>query len=118
VDLRLAEMKAHASILEQRMIEALKNPRGATADELAVAWKIKADLRSLPESERSAFIARAIDDDDRPTVAAILLAPPLLSGIGTETSNTVRDRAVRRRASAVHEQVRALRRPSNMSRQR
>jgi len=31
VNLRLAEMKAHASILEEKMAEALRDPRGATA---------------------------------------------------------------------------------------
>jgi hypothetical protein len=108
VGLRLAEMKAHLSILEERMTEALRDPRDATADEFAVAEEVMAHLRSLPESDRSAFIAKAVDEDDRRTVAAVLSAPPLLSGIGSETSRTVRDQAARRWASVEHEQAGAI----------
>ena len=108
VDLRMAEMKAHASILEEKMAEALKDPRGATAEGLAVAHEVRAHLRPLPKSERSTFIAKAIDADDRRTVAAVLSAPPFLSGIGSETSTTVRDQAARRWASVEHEQARAI----------
>ncbi len=109
VDLRLAEMKAHASILEEKMAKELRERPSATADGLSVAQRGRAHPRALHEAERStAFIPKANDEDDLRRVAAVPSAPPPPSGIGSETSRTVHHQAARQRNSVEQRQARAV----------
>jgi hypothetical protein len=109
VNLRMGEMKALASILAGEMAGGLNDPPGAATDGIgiAIAQTVRTRLRSLSESECPAFIARAIDADDR-TVAAAPAAPPLLSGMGSGTLRKVSDQAARRWASVKHQQAPAI----------
>lgn len=108
VDLRMAEMKAHASILEGNVADALKDPRGTAADGIALAQEVRGHLRSLPDAERFTFIRKAIESDDRRSVAAVLAAPPFLSGLSPETLVMVRDLAARRWAPVDYAQGKAV----------
>ncbi|MDP2374270.1 hypothetical protein [Reyranella sp.] len=108
VDLRMAEMKAHASILEGNVADALKDPRGTAADGIAIAQEVRGHLRSLPDAERFAFIRKAIESDDRRSVAAVLAAPSFLSGLAPASQAMVRDLAARRWAPVDHAQAQAV----------
>lgn len=108
VDLRIAEMKAHASILQERLADAMaEHPVAAAADPLACVQEVRARLRPLPQSERLAIIARAIAVRGPRTVATVRSALPLQSGISSKALRTVCDQT-RRCASAEHEQAYAI----------
>lgn len=108
MDLRMAEMKAHASILEGNVADALKDPRATAADGVALAQEVRAHLRSLPDAERFTFIRKTIESDDRRSVAAVIAAPPFLSGLAPASHAMVRDLAARRWAPVDHAQAQAV----------
>lgn len=110
VDRRVASMRGARDALAARLSEALADPAAATPQGIAIAQEVRAHFRALGADERHAFLSAAVEAGDRRTVAALLSAPPYLSGMTPEVAASLRSRAADRWAPVESAQARALER--------
>ena len=106
---RVKELQSYADSLEKAVAEAVDDPTRRTSEGLALAGEIRTHLKGLAKGERVTFVKRAIDEGDRRTVAAVLHAPPYLSGLTDRQLGTLRDFAANAFAPTEHAQARATR---------
>ncbi len=106
-DVRCKQLQRHRETLATRVAAAVDNPSRRSAEGLSVASEIRAHLKSMAESKRPMFLARATDAGDRTTVAAVLHAPPYLSGLTERQQTELRQRAARTFAPVDTEQLAA-----------
>lgn len=94
IDRRMRELRGYRDTLATRVSAALDNPARKTAEGLALASEVRAHMKGMKRPEdRSAHAMRAIEAEDKTTVAAILHAPAYLSGLTDEAHALVRARA-------------------------
>jgi hypothetical protein len=80
--------------LEQQIANRLRNPRANETSVAHVADSIRNHVKNLgSESAASAFVHNAIVAGDHETVAAVLSAPPFVSGLNREMHAHLRDMA-------------------------
>jgi hypothetical protein len=105
VDARLKELAGFRDGLAKRVAEALDHPARRTVEGLSLAAEVRAHAKGLPDAKRWAFVAEAIEAGDLPTVAAILAAPPFLSGLSARQGANAREAAARRLAPIPYGQL-------------
>ncbi|MCC6920495.1 MAG: hypothetical protein IT548_14960 [Alphaproteobacteria bacterium] len=108
IDRRVEELKRHFDTLTKAVETALDDPKRKTPEGLALASEVRAHLKSLPEAKRLKFAAEAVDAGDRETVAALLQAPPFLSGFDAQAMSILRARAANKFAGVESAQLEAV----------
>jgi hypothetical protein len=94
IDRRMRELRGYRDTLAARVTSALDNPARKTAEGLALASEVRAHMKGMKRAaERLGHASRAVDAEDKTTVAAILHAPAYLSGLTDEGLAVVRARA-------------------------
>ena len=93
IDRKVKELTGTQSVLANRVAEALDDPIRKTPVGIALASEVRGYVKSLPLEERTAFIANAITEGDKATVAAILHAQPFLSGLSPLAHSNMRKQA-------------------------
>jgi hypothetical protein len=107
VDRRLKELAGFREGLAKRVTDALDNPARRTAEGLALASEVRAHIKGLSDSKRWEFVASAIGTRDKATVAAILAAPPFLSGLTARQQASMRELAAQEFTPVDHAQLAA-----------
>lgn len=90
IDRRMRELRGYRDQLAARVASALDHPARKTAEGLALASEVRAHMKGMTKGERLAHAQRAVAREDKTTVAAILHAPPYLSGLTDEMVEIVR----------------------------
>jgi hypothetical protein len=93
VDRRVRELSGIQETLSKRVSNAIDEPTRMTPEGLALAQEVRSHVRSLSGKARNAFVARAIEANDKATVAAVLHAQPFLSGLDNTALGMLRERA-------------------------
>ena len=93
VDRRVRELSGIQETLSKRVSVAIDEPTRSTPEGLALAQEVRSHVKSLSDKARNAFVAAAIEANDKATVAAMLYAQPFLSGLDKITQGTLRERA-------------------------
>lgn len=94
IDRRMAELRGYRETLAKRVAAALDHPARKTAEGLALASEVRAHMKGMKRAEeRLSHAMRAVEAEDKTTVAAILHAPAYLSGLTDEAHALVRARA-------------------------
>jgi hypothetical protein len=93
VDRRVRELSGIQEILSKRVSNAIDEPARMTPEGLALAQEVRSHVRSLSRKARNAFVAQAIEANDKATVAAVLHAQPFLSGLDNAAQGMLRERA-------------------------
>ncbi|KWV95943.1 hypothetical protein [Erythrobacter sp. AP23] len=94
IDRRVRELRGYRDKLASRVESALDHPHRRTPEGLSLAAEVRAHIKGMTKpEERLSFIHKAVARDDRTTVAAVIHAPPFLSGLDDETHGTIRQRA-------------------------
>jgi hypothetical protein len=108
IDRRVTELKGYRDTLAGRVASALDAPARRTPEGLALASEVRAHVKAMKQpAARSKFAMDAVEAGDLPTVAAILHAPPFLSGIDPAMHATIRARAAARFAPVDSAQLEA-----------
>jgi len=93
VDRRVRELSGIQETLSKLVSVAIDEPTRSTPEGLALAQEVRSHVKSLSDKARNAFVAAAIEANDKATVAAMLYAQPFLSGLDKITQGTLRERA-------------------------
>lgn len=93
VDARLASVTGDRDSLAKRLDATLTEP-SRSAHGIAQASEIRTHLRSLTKAKVMETVHAAASLGDRMTVAAVLTAPPYLSGLDAEAHGTLRKAAM------------------------
>jgi len=97
VDRRMTELKGYRDALAQRVATALDLPARKTPEGLALASEVRAHIKAMKQpAARGKFVLDAVEAGDLPTVAAVLHAPPFLSGLDAGTHALACSRAAAR----------------------
>ena len=90
----MKELNGYRDTLARRVAAALDHPARKTPEGLALAAEVRAHIKAMKKpDERMKFVAQAVDAEDVETVAAVLHAQPLLSGLAPKTHATLRARS-------------------------
>lgn len=94
VDRRVTELKGYRATLEGRVAAAIDNPSRKSAEGLSLASEVRAHLKAMKRpDQRTQFVAAALAQGDKATVAAVIHAPAFLSGMTDETHAAIRKAA-------------------------
>jgi hypothetical protein len=97
IDRRLAELTGYRDALAKRVEAALDTPARKSPEGLALASEVRAHIKALKQPvQRTKFVADAVAAGDLATVAAIIHAPPFLSGLDANTHASIRASAANR----------------------
>jgi hypothetical protein len=108
VQRRMDELRRYREGLAQKVGAVLDLPDRKSPEGLSVAQEVRSHLKAMEDKERPVFLQRAIQADDKRTVAAVLHAPAYLSGLSDDQSATIRDLAARHWATVDHAQLAAV----------
>jgi hypothetical protein len=91
IDRRMRELRGYRDTLAARVASAIDNPARKTAEGLALASEVRSHMKGMKRAEdRLSHAMRAVEAEDKTTVAAILHAPAYLSGLTDEALAIVR----------------------------
>ncbi|MBS0254010.1 MAG: hypothetical protein JSS36_02070 [Proteobacteria bacterium] len=94
VDRRVSELTRYRDTLASRVASAIDAPSRRTPEGLALASEVRAHVKALKQpAQRTKFVLDAIEAGDLLTVAAVLHAPPFLSGLDASIHATIRAKA-------------------------
>jgi hypothetical protein len=94
--------------VERAATEASQKAR-LTPHGIAITSQVRDHLKAQPDGERLNWVRNAITSGDKFTVAAILSAPPYLSGLTPEALDLIRAQAATQFAPKEYAQLRATR---------
>lgn len=100
--------------LDQQVAAAIDDPARKTPVGLSVATEIRAHVKALPDGKRATFAYAAVEAGDKQTVAALLHAPPYLSGLTDKQMAALRQRAAHAFAPVETTQLEAVRNAADM----
>lgn len=107
IDSKVRQLRGCMTVLADRVATALEDPKRKTPEGLSHASEVRAYVKALPPEERTVFLMKAINEDDRATVASVLHAQPFLSGLSAEAQRTLRLQAAAKFAPNEHAQYEA-----------
>ena len=93
IDRKVKELTGTQTVLANRVAEALDDPNRKSPVGIALASEVRGYVKSLPLEDRTPFIANAINEGDKATIAAILHAQPFLSGLTALAHSNMRKQA-------------------------
>lgn len=96
IDRRVIELNRGEKALRTRVDAAIEDPARKTPEGLSVASEVRAHMKGLTNKQRLPFVHAAVERGDLRTVAAVLHAPPYLSGLSEAEHQTARQAAERK----------------------
>jgi hypothetical protein len=109
VDSALKGLNGIATVLAERVENAIKDPAANTPHGVAVGQEIRAFVRAMSPSDRIMFLRDTVTSGDRRTLNAILNSPAYLSGIDAGMADNLRDQAAMQFARQDFTQLNATR---------
>lgn len=105
---RLREVNSTYVLLADRVHKAVFHPEDSQPQSIAVASEIRGHFKAIPSRERVPAVLAAIQSGDRQAAAAVLGAPPYLSGLDAKQIPTLRTAAEHQFAPIDREQYEAV----------
>jgi hypothetical protein len=93
IDGNLKQLNGIATVLQERVDNAIKDPTATTPHTIALGQEIRAYSKGLSPTERIEFVRNAITSGDKRTVNALLSSPGYLSGMDASSLDNLRAQA-------------------------